>query len=214
MHSSNTRRIAAGTLALVLLAAPSVAGAQGKGKDDGKSKSSGGGNKSTVLAKAQAIPRGHLPPPGQCRVWVDGTPPGQQAEPTDCRTAMEQASGVQNARVVVGRGTGRETGKNRVRKGGAVTCENRRTTYPTSAPLMRWATTAASGTRPTELRRWNIPSGATPSINDFNGDGRPETVSWLVNGQPVQIWHNPDSDGSADVVEIFCNGTEQQQFVY
>ena len=214
MHSSNTRRIAAGTLALVLLAAPAVAGAQGKGKDDGKSKSRAGGNKSTVLAKAQDIPRGHLPPPGQCRVWVDGTPPGQQAAPTDCRTAMEQARGTRNARVVVGRGASTGTGTNRVRRGGAVTCENRRATYPTTAPMMRWAATAAAGTRPAEVRRWNIPSAATPSINDFNGDGRPDTVTWLVNGQPVQIWHNPNFDGTAEVVEIFCNGAKQQQFVY
>jgi hypothetical protein len=27
------------------------------------------------------IPRGHLPDPGECRVWAPGTPPGQQAKP-------------------------------------------------------------------------------------------------------------------------------------
>ena len=30
------------------------------------------------------IPPGHLPPPGQCRVWVQGRPPGQQARPRSC----------------------------------------------------------------------------------------------------------------------------------
>lgn len=209
MHSSHSRRIAAGTLAIVLLAAPAVAGAQGKGKDDSKSRSTGkaSGSKSTDLARAQRVPRGHLPPPGQCRVWVEGTAPGQQAAPTDCRTAMEQAAGTENARVVVGRGAG-------VRKGGRVTCADRRTSYPTYAPLMRWGPNAASGTRARELRQWNIPAGATAAVNDFNGDGRPETVVWNVDGQPVQIWHNPDGDGSADIVEVFCNGTEVQQFVY
>lgn len=37
------------------------------------------------------VPPGHLPPAGQCRVWVDGVPPGRQAAPTDCATARAQA---------------------------------------------------------------------------------------------------------------------------
>lgn len=207
MHSSYSRQVAAGTFAIVLLAAPAIAGAQGKGRDDDRSKAKSGGNKSTALAKSQGIPPGHLPPPGQCRVWVEDTPPGQQAAPTDCRTAMEQAAGMQNARVVMGRATN-------TRKGGAVRCADRRASYPTYAPLMRWGPNAASGTRARELRQWNIPAGATVASNDFNGDGRPETVVWNVDGQPVQIWHNPDGDGSADIVEVYCNGTRVQQFLY
>lgn len=34
-----------------------------------------------------AIPRGHLPPPGLCRVWFDGRPPGQQPPPMACSRA-------------------------------------------------------------------------------------------------------------------------------
>lgn len=30
------------------------------------------------------IPPGHLPPAGQCRVWVPGTPPGHQARSRSC----------------------------------------------------------------------------------------------------------------------------------
>ena len=30
------------------------------------------------------IPPGHLPPPGQCRVWIPGRPPGQQRSPGNC----------------------------------------------------------------------------------------------------------------------------------
>jgi hypothetical protein len=30
------------------------------------------------------IPPGHLPPPGMCRVWVPGEPPGHQAKPRSC----------------------------------------------------------------------------------------------------------------------------------
>ena len=44
------------------------------------------------------IPRGHLPPAGMCRVWIDGVPPGRQARPTDCRTAVRNAP--QHARVI------------------------------------------------------------------------------------------------------------------
>jgi hypothetical protein len=204
-----------GALTLALLTLPASASAQGKGKDDKddrKDKRSTTKAKATTakprgLAKSQGIPPGHLPPPGQCRVWVDGTPPGQQAEPTDCRSAMQRAADIEGARVVVGRGTG-------VRRGGMVSCANRRASYPVSAPLMRWGTISMGTTRARALRQWNLPADATAAVNDFNHDGRPETVVWNSGGRPVQIWHNPDGDGSADVVEIFCNGTEVQEFVY
>jgi hypothetical protein len=32
----------------------------------------------------EAIPPGHLPPPGQCRIWFPGDPPGQQPPPGSC----------------------------------------------------------------------------------------------------------------------------------
>jgi hypothetical protein len=35
-------------------------------------------------AATLGIPPGHLPPPGQCRVWVPGTPPGHQQRPRSC----------------------------------------------------------------------------------------------------------------------------------
>ena len=31
------------------------------------------------------IPPGHMPPPGQCRVWYPGIPPGRQLPPVPCR---------------------------------------------------------------------------------------------------------------------------------
>ena len=31
-----------------------------------------------------AIPRGHLPPPGECRNWRRGVPPGHQPPPYRC----------------------------------------------------------------------------------------------------------------------------------
>ncbi|MHC4481336.1 MAG: hypothetical protein ACYS1C_10280 [Planctomycetota bacterium] len=39
------------------------------------------------------IPPGHLPPPGQCKVWIPGEPPGQQKKKYkagDCGTVSRQ----------------------------------------------------------------------------------------------------------------------------
>ena len=67
---------------------PSVALAQGRGR---------GNDRGT-----QGIPPGHMPRPGQCRVWIDGQPPGQQPPPTDCRSAERTASRTRYARVIYG----------------------------------------------------------------------------------------------------------------
>ena len=32
-------------------------------------------------AAALGIPKGHLPRPGECRIWIPGLPPGRQPEP-------------------------------------------------------------------------------------------------------------------------------------
>ena len=50
---------------------------------------------------AARVPAGHLPPPGECRVWYDGRPPGQQPPPTDCASARRVASR-RGARVIYG----------------------------------------------------------------------------------------------------------------
>ncbi len=34
------------------------------------------------------VPKGHYPPPGQCRVWYPGTPPGRQPAPTRCSSLI------------------------------------------------------------------------------------------------------------------------------
>ena len=72
-------------LALILLlalAAPAAAQAveQGKGGDQG------------ALA--------HRPPPGMCRIWINGVPAERQPAPTDCATAMRRRPS--NARVIFG----------------------------------------------------------------------------------------------------------------
>jgi hypothetical protein len=80
-------RSAAVTVALIgLVAAP--LSAQGRGDRYGD--------------RSLGIPPGHLPPPGECRVWYDGRPPGQQPPPTSCREAERVASRERYARVIYG----------------------------------------------------------------------------------------------------------------
>lgn len=38
----------------------------------------------TSTAATLGIPPGHLPPPGQCRIWEPGKPPGLQSRPGRC----------------------------------------------------------------------------------------------------------------------------------
>jgi hypothetical protein len=35
--------------------------------------------------QVRGIPRGHLPPPDECRIWYHGVPPGHQPPPYRCR---------------------------------------------------------------------------------------------------------------------------------
>ena len=62
--------------------------------------------------RAQGIPAGHLPSPGECRLWYDDRPAGQQPPPTSCREAERDASRDRYARVIYGshRG-GRDDGR-------------------------------------------------------------------------------------------------------
>jgi hypothetical protein len=41
-------------------------------------------------AKELGIPPGHLPPPGQCRIWYPGVPPGRQPPPGPCGQLARQ----------------------------------------------------------------------------------------------------------------------------
>lgn len=57
---------------------------------------------------AQALQQGengdqtteHRPPPGMCRIWINGVPAERQPAPTDCATAMRRRPS--NARVIFG----------------------------------------------------------------------------------------------------------------
>ncbi len=38
----------------------------------------------TGYERSQEVPSGHLPPPGECRIWYPERPDGQQPPPGDC----------------------------------------------------------------------------------------------------------------------------------
>ncbi len=42
-------------------------------------------------AESLNIPPGHLPPPGQCRVWMPDEPPGHQDRPRSCSNIERNA---------------------------------------------------------------------------------------------------------------------------
>lgn len=44
----------------------------------------------TSTAATLGIPPGHLPPPGQCRIWVPGKPPGHQQRPGGCASLQRR----------------------------------------------------------------------------------------------------------------------------
>ena len=53
---------------------------KGNGQKEGKS-----------TAANLGIPPGHLPPPGQCKVWMPGQPPGHQAKARSCANIEKSA---------------------------------------------------------------------------------------------------------------------------
>lgn len=53
-----------------------------------------------ITIAARDVPPGHRPPPGMCRIWIDGVPPGRQPRPTDCATARARAP--HNSRIIYG----------------------------------------------------------------------------------------------------------------
>jgi hypothetical protein len=56
----------------------------GRGNDDSYFKKNG----HTKLH----IPRGHYPPPGECRIWYPGRPPGHQPPPMTCAQARAEVA--------------------------------------------------------------------------------------------------------------------------
>jgi hypothetical protein len=61
-------------------------------------------------SSSSSVPESHRPPPGMCRIWIDGVPPTHQPAPTDCATAIRKRP--VNARVVFGSEAPAGSGRN------------------------------------------------------------------------------------------------------
>jgi hypothetical protein len=79
---------------LVLITAI-VAGAVGAQASTAGAQSGRGANRTEPV-----VPPAYQPPPGMCRIWLEGVPPAQQPAPTDCATAVRNRPA--NGRVLFG----------------------------------------------------------------------------------------------------------------
>lgn len=73
------------TAASLLVACSKTVVVSSPGPESAESSTNG---KST--AATLGIPPGHLPKPGQCRIWFPGKPPGKQGLPGDCARLAKQ----------------------------------------------------------------------------------------------------------------------------
>jgi hypothetical protein len=174
------------------------------------------------------IPAGHKPPPGMCRIWLDGVPPGQQPAPTDCATAVRNRPA--NGRVIFGDDYDPKKNKEQGddRRGVQADANNQNDdrdqdakderrgrdsqgvqTITSSQPLpdMMGAVLYSQGRRPPDVRRWLGTSNYTPRFTARAAGRAPDRVTWVdSNGQVMQVWIDSNDDGQADIVELYQRG--------
>jgi hypothetical protein len=147
-----------------------------------------------------------------CRIWLDGVPPGQQPEPTDCATAVRERPA--GARVIFGdrrgddddraqrgkelRGKGKDkkvksyTGDDRGGRRGEDRCANAQLDddecadvvlrRPGTWPQMLAAVALARGSRSDDVRRWLGDRVTSVRYEDRDRNGRPERAMWYDRG--------------------------------
>jgi hypothetical protein len=186
-------------LLLVLVAFPLSAQSRDRGPDD--------------------VPASHRPPPGMCRIWLQGVPPGQQPEPTDCATAVRERPA--GARVIFGDRRGQaedDRRKAKIPNAKGFAGESRagrrgdddddaRSRRPGAWPQMRAAVALARGGRTDDVQRWLGDGVASVRYDDGDRDGRPERAQWYDrSGQLMQDWVDVDGDGIADTIRLYRDG--------
>jgi hypothetical protein len=180
---------------------------------------------------SQGIPKGHLPPPGECKVWYDDRPPGQQPAPTDCATARRVAART-GGRVIHGGPEGRDDkdrdrdrdcdakdrakgecdGRDRDdrdcidrdRDGRCDYAEGR--TYPTTLPDIIGAVIWGRGERPDYVRQWVGNGAVTARYVDADRNGTPEIATFYRSGRLFQRWWDTNRDGRVDRVAEWRGG--------
>lgn len=177
--------------------------------------------------RSAGIPPGHLPPPGECRVWHDDLPPGHQGPPTSCEAARREAYRT-GGRVIYGGGEGRDERYDRGdRDRDRRDCERDRRRgdcdyypadrfpdrypdrdgYPRSLPEMVWGVIFGRGLAVDEIRQWVGSDAVRPRVEDADRNGTPEVVTWYdTTGRIMQRWIDDDRDGRADRVAYYDGG--------
>jgi hypothetical protein len=142
----------------------------------------------------ERIPPGHMPPAGMCRIWIDGVPPGQQPEPTDCASAVRNRPA--NARVIYGR-----------RVAGDVRVEEREAQLARAPRLPSMSTVRVfqrSGDRTREFERWLPGPGVTVRILEDAPEKRIRAAAWYdEDGRLLQIWRDTNLDDRVDAIEVY-----------
>ncbi len=171
-------------LGLAAMAIPATADAQGRRQS------------------AQGVPPGHLPAPGQCRVWYDGRPPGLQPAQTSCVVARREAART-GGRVIYG--DDRRGRFERVDRARRTPYPDAR--YPATLPDMIWGVLHGRGQRLTEVRQWTGSGKVKSEYIEGRRRGIPEAVTWRDDrGRIVQRWIDDTGDGRANRVIIYENG--------
>ena len=62
-----------------------------KGNYEYKKRNEGGARERQFPLNSLNIPKGHLPPPGECKIWIPGKPAGQQGPNVSCAYANANA---------------------------------------------------------------------------------------------------------------------------
>jgi hypothetical protein len=151
----------------------------------------------STSAAMTAVPPGQMPPPGMCRIWIDGVPPGHQPAPTDCATA--ERTRPSNARVLYGSSVG-----------GEVTRRYPRTTngylpMPGGWPAFEDALRFQRGARPASVAQWA--PGATRSVFADDAGGHPSVARFYdASGHLLALWYDRNHDGLVEAAKIYRNG--------
>jgi hypothetical protein len=175
------------------------------------------------LTSGDKVPAAQRPPPGMCRIWLEGVPPGQQPAPTDCATAVRNRPA--NGRVIFGddynakkpkqegeerddrRGARREDASNESDERRGRDAQGVQTiTASQTLPEMMGGVFYGQGRRTADVRRWLGTSEFTPRFTARDGRA-PDRVTWVdSNGQVIQVWIDNNDDGQADIVELYQRG--------
>ena len=62
-----------------------------EGNYEYKKRNEGGARERQLPLNSLNIPKGHLPPPGECKIWIPGKPAGQQGPNVSCAYANANA---------------------------------------------------------------------------------------------------------------------------